>query len=399
METGYDILFFWVARMILMTTYMLKEIPFEYVYLHGLVRTKEGKKMSKSDPLTCIDPLESIADYGADALRLALISGSAPGMDSRLYAEKLESHRRFVNKVWNAGRYVMMTLPENIKFVIPTKVHSKISQWFLHRLNQKIESIHQDFDKFRLADVASHLRALFWGDFCDWYLEMVKSENRSHEDDIVLFYAYTTLLKLLHPFIPFITEALWEKCNFSQMLILADLPTPLQAHDFSASEKQISVVQEAITQIRMLREKANLGLHLKINAKLESEIYADLFEEQKEMIMRLARLAHLEVSPMQPTRSQSALSRYFEETRLEIEATAIDLSQEISSLQKKLQKEQQFLMKSNQKLQNQGFLKKAPSHVIDQLKDKVESTVKMVEQLEQQIKEMQQMKELSLIHI
>ncbi len=389
METGYDILFFWVARMILMTTYMVREVPFETVYLHGLVRTREGKKMSKSDPATCIDPLESIEDYGADALRLALIVGTGPGMDLKLYPEKLESCRRFVNKLWNAGRYVLMTLPEGVSVAPPRNVKDPINQWILHNLNDLITSTQKSLENFRLAEASENLRSFLWGEFCDWYLEMSKKPERSEEDDCTLAYGYTTLLKLIHPYLPFVTEELWSKFATEGMLIRADWSQTIEEHTYPESEEQISLVKEAITQIRALRDKANIGLNVKIDARVDSEHHASLYQEHEGLILRLARLAKLEIHERQPEVQNDSLSAYFSDTLVHVEAADVDWTEELTKLKKKLKKEEDFLFKSQRKLGNEGFLAKAPENIVDELRDKVASTEKTIGALQQQISELE----------
>ncbi|MCP4756637.1 MAG: valine--tRNA ligase [Proteobacteria bacterium] len=385
METGYDILFFWVARMILMTTYVVRDIPFEIVYLHGLVRTRDGKKMSKSDPSTCIDPLESIDNYGADALRFALVTGTSPGMDSRLYPEKIDSCRRFVNKIWNAGRYILMTIPKGADDSAPKEIGDPVSQWLIHRLNRLIVSTRQNLDEYQISNAADNLRAFFWGDFCDWFLEMSKKPRRSEEDDRVLAYAFSTLLKLLHPYIPFVTEALWEQLDKEEMLISSAGPEPVEAHSFSESESGISLVKEAITQIRTLRDKANIGLNIKIKAGIDSAQHHALFQEHQELIVRLARLETLEIRNAEPNVSDESLSAYFQDTVVRIDAQAMDWSEEIGKLGKKLKSEEAFLAKSRKKLGNEGFLNKAPEKVVSELKDKVAATEKVIDALKEQI--------------
>ena len=389
METGYDILFFWVARMILMTVYMIRDVPFETVYLHGLVRTREGKKMSKSDPASCIDPLESIELYGADALRIALISDTAPGMDLRIYPEKLESCRRFVNKIWNAARFVLLSIPPQTSIEPPLDVKRPVSQWILHRLNELIFSAQKSLESFRLSGVIENLRTFLWGDFCDWYLEMSKKEQRTDEDNQVLAYTYTTLLKLFHPYMPFVTEALWEKFNASEMLIRSQWPQPVKAHYFPESVTRISLVQQVIIQIRMLRDKANIGLNLKNNARINSEKHALLFQEHEAIIKQLARLENLYIESHKPEMTHESLSSYFEDTLVQIEASVVDWQEEIVKLKKKLQKEENFLSRSLEKLKNDQFLSKAPVHIVAELRNKVNSKEKLISVLEQQISELE----------
>ena len=390
METGYDILFFWVARMILMTTFMIREVPFKTVYLHGLVRTRDGKKMSKSDPLTCIDPLESIRDYGTDALRLALIQGTGPGQDLRLYPEKLESCRRFANKVWNAGRYILMNIPSGTSLDPPKNVQNEAARWLLHELDLLIGKTRQGLEAFRLSEVIDNLRSFFWGTFCDWYLEMDKRPDRNEEDNRVLAYALSTQLKLLHPYVPFVTEALWE--NLGQDKMLAKAPWPeSQGYDFGESHQNIQLVCESVSQLRTLREKARLGLNQKVDAGIDSEPHAEVFEIHSGLIKRLARISELKIRKVPATPSGEALSSYFQDSLVSINANALDFSQEISNLQKQLNQENQFLTKSRNKLQNPGFLNNAPDQVVLELREKVDSTEKTIDALKKQVIELEQL--------
>ena len=390
METGYDILFFWVARMILMTTFMIREVPFKTVYLHGLVRTRDGKKMSKSDPLTCIDPLESIRDYGTDALRLALIQGTGPGQDLRLYPEKLESCRRFANKVWNAGRYILMNIPSGTSLDPPQNVQNEAARWLLHELDLLIGKTRQGLEAFRLSEVIDNLRSFFWGTFCDWYLEMDKRPDRNEEDNRVLAYALSTQLKLLHPYVPFVTEALWE--NLGQDKMLAKAPWPeSQGYDFGESHQKIQLVCESVSQLRTLREKARLGLNQKVDAGIDSEPHAEVFEIHSGLIKRLARISELKIRKVPATPSGEALSSYFQDSLVSINANALDFSQEISNLQKQLNQENQFLTKSRNKLENPGFLNNAPDQVVLELREKVDSTEKTIDALKKQVIELEQL--------
>ena len=390
METGYDILFFWVARMILMTTFMIREVPFKTVYLHGLVRTRDGKKMSKSDPLTCIDPLESIRDYGTDALRLALIQGTGPGQDLRLYPEKLESCRRFANKVWNAGRYILMNIPSGTSLDPPQNVQNEAARWLLHELDMLIGKTRQGLEAFRLSEVIDNLRSFFWGTFCDWYLEMDKRPDRNEEDNRVLAYALSTQLKLLHPYVPFVTEALWENLGQDEMLAKAPWPES-QGYDFGESHQKIQLVCESVSQLRTLREKARLGLNQKVDAGIDSEPHAEVFEIHSGLIKRLARISELKIRKVPATPSGEALSSYFQDSLVSINANALDFSQEISNLQKQLNQENQFLTKSRNKLQNPGFLNNAPDQVVLELREKVDSTEKTIDALKKQVIELEQL--------
>ena len=390
METGYDILFFWVARMILMTTYMLQEVPFKTVYLHGLIRTREGKKMSKSDPSSVIDPLDSIEKYGTDALRIALVSGTGPGQDLRLYPEKMESSRRFANKIWNAGRYILMNIPVGTPITAPKVVNSDLAKWLLHGLNNLIKDTQFRLESHRLSDVADNLKSFFWGDFCDWYLEMDKNPNRTLEDNQVIAFAFTTLIKMLHLYVPFVTEALWREFQQPKMLAVSEWPQPLP-YKFKVSHQRIEIVKESISQIRALREKVNIGLEIRIPATLCSKANASIFIEHQNLIIRLARLKELNISEKEPDVEKDMFGAYFHETFASIDATFVDWKKEIQTLQKKFKSESDFVEKSRNKLDNPGFQSNAPEKVVTDLKKKVIDTEKTLKALKQQIHDLEKL--------
>src|SRR3990167_9119652 len=228
METGYDILFFWVARMILMTMYATGQIPFETVYLHGLIRTRDGRKMSKSDPSTMIDPLDIIPKYGADALRLSMIVGQSPGADSRLYEEKIGGYRNFINKLWNASRFVLMQCeqagvdPQTITKLPEMSELALADRAMLSRLQQIVEKVTKDLAEYRLSEVGETLYSFVWDDFCDWYLEL----SKGNANVAVLVHTLRKILQMLHPYCPFVTEELWSHVKKSEdgMLIVQSWP-------------------------------------------------------------------------------------------------------------------------------------------------------------------------------
>ena len=369
--------FFWVARMILMTTYMLNDIPFKTIYLHGLIRTREGKKMSKSEPKTMIDPLESIEKFGADTLRIALILGTGPGQDLRLYPEKMESSWRFVNKIWNAGRYILISIPKETPIMPPKNASSDYARWLLHSLNNLIIYTQNGLNANRLSDVADNLRSFFWGEFCDWYLEMHKNSERSSEDDHILSYAFTTLLKLLHPYLPFVTEKLWGYFDQSKILASSEWPKP-QKYNFQKAYSRIEIIKESISQIRALREKAKIAINKKIDATLESEKHEHLFKSHINLIISLAKLESLKINGKESKKNSEDLSSYFKDTLVSIDASLFDLKNEIDMIKKKIKMETDFLSKSQKKLNNVVFLKKAPEKIVSELRGKVISTEKKV---------------------
>ena len=222
METGYDILFFWVARMILMTTYATGEIPFRTVYLHGLILDKDGDKMSKSKPETCVDPMDTIDEYGADIMRLALLVGNAPGKDLKLGKERLVGGKRLINKIWNAAKLTDVTVERiaggrDRATLTPGEVNHPVNRWMLSRLRDLTLAVDKRLEDYTFGDAAEVLRASFWGELCDFYLEAIKVEPLSELEETaeVLFHSFMAYLKLWHPFLPYVTEHLWGELGGS----------------------------------------------------------------------------------------------------------------------------------------------------------------------------------------
>lgn len=253
LETGYDILFFWVARMILMTTYVTGQIPFENVYLHGLVRTRDGRKMSKSDPETIIDPVEIVPKYGADALRLSMIIGQTPGKDTRLYEEKIAGYRNFCNKLWNVGRYVF----DNVETkYLNQKIELKTSadHWIYERLQDAVEEITSDLESYRISDAGQKIYSLLWDDFADWYVEA----SKVNLNPTVLIHAFRTILRLSHPFAPFVTETLWQHTSADGSLLINEpWPEPKKIADRDQSDG-FSQVINIVSEIRNLQKELQL---------------------------------------------------------------------------------------------------------------------------------------------
>ncbi|MCA9371127.1 MAG: valine--tRNA ligase, partial [Candidatus Peregrinibacteria bacterium] len=312
METGYDIIFFWVARMILMTTYATGQIPFETVYLHGLIRTRDGKKMSKSNPETMIDPLEIIPKYGADALRMSMIVGQSPGNDQKLYEEKIAGYRNFINKLWNASRFVLMQC--ETAGVTPAEVES--GAWkaeslgladkaVLSSLQDLIDDVTDGLTNYRLSDVGERLYSFTWDYFCDWYLELSKGEANPD----VLITVLRTLVTLLHPYCPFVTEELWSQIKPADAGMLISEPWPVSDASLNdASADQLQVVITVTNAIRSLRADQEIEAGKKVNIIIHSK-HADLLNTQKDHIVRLARLENLTIdsSGDKPADSASAI--------------------------------------------------------------------------------------------
>ncbi len=406
LETGYDILFFWVARMILMTSYALNEIPFKHVYLHGLVRTREGKKMSKSDPKTCIDPLDMIDKYGADALRLSMVIGGSPGNDVRLYEEKIAGFRNFVNKIWNAARFALMQteekvapsgriqpvasprlgLGEKIPENIPVKAKTLADKWILTRTQELIRDVTNDIDHFQFSEAGNKIYDFTWNEYCAWYLEISKGNQKNLG---VLMYVLETILALLHPFVPYVTEVLWSHLHTekSNLLMGHAWPKVEKKFIFDKEASQMSVVVEAITSIRNLRQEAGIDAGKKIHAVLASKKWLDLLEEKREPIMRLARIEKLDIVAVSP-KIKPALSSY---TTQGVEiilplGDLVDVDGERKRLTEEKENLEQYLKSLESKLGNDNFVKRAPKEIVAAEQEKLASSKEKLAKILQQLK-------------
>ncbi len=388
LETGYDILFFWVARMILMTTYALDEIPFETVYLHGLVRTREGKKMSKSDPATCIDPLDMIAKYGADALRLSMIIGLSPGNDIRLYEEKISGYRNFVNKIWNASRFAIMNVSEEERKIPFTKDHIKSSadKWIITNLQTLIQQTESDAEKYQLSEAGMKIYDFLWNDFCDWYLEMSKGKEKN---PVVLLYVLKNTLKLLHPYVPFVTEAIWKQLGEQEMLITAQYPEFDESLVFTKESVDIEVMRKVITEIRKTRAENHIEPAKKITGVIHAGKYTKTFQEKSEVIKKLGQFEEVEIlekgNPV-----EGSLKAFVEgvEIFLPIKNLA-NIDEEIKRIDKDLAGKKQAYEKTKALLSNEKFLEKANPTLIKAEQEKRDQYAEAIKKLEEHRKELE----------
>jgi valyl-tRNA synthetase len=299
METGYDILFFWVARMILMTTYVTGGIPFENVYLHGLVLDKNGDKMSKSKPDLCIDPLDVIRDRGADTLRLALISGTSAGTDTRMSEDKIKGASRFVNKLWNAAKYAAA----NASFggEVPAPVHP-VNRWMRARLNETTAQMRAALERYAFGDAADALRTAFWTDFCDFYLEATKAEELAGLDETrrLLGVALDTYLRLLHPLIPFVTEDIWQRTGHEGMLIRQPWPAASAAVEDEANRNGVDAFIRLVTLIRNWRAKGGLKWNHEVDVRLHTREHADVLNATAPLLRKLCCVRQFELLSAEP---------------------------------------------------------------------------------------------------
>jgi len=389
METGYDILFFWVARMILMTTYATGQIPFKTVYLHGLIRTRDGRKMSKSDPSTMIDPLDMIAKYGADALRLSMIVGQSPGNDSKLYEEKIAGYRNFVNKLWNASRFVLMQCeeakidPKTIEKLPDSSSLSLPDRAILHALELLMEDVTEGLESYDLSNVGEKLYSFIWNYFCDWYLELSKG-NANHA---VLVHVLRRVLKLLHPYCPFITEELWAelKPNNAGMLMAEEWPKVKAERKDAASFEAMQVLIDVISALRSIRTENAIEVGKEIDAVLVTKEATLVLEEQAAAIRRIARVKSLTVQN-EPYRGAGAASAFTKHVEIHVPLEGIiDVAKEKERLTKEKEQLAKFLGGIDAKLGNKEFVKNAPQEVVESERQKAHEARGKLQKIEEKL--------------
>ncbi len=397
METGYDILFFWIARMIIQTTFMMGKIPFETVYLHGLVRDEKGRKMSKSLG-NVVDPLEIIEKYGTDALRLAMISGTAAGADTRLYDEKVEGYRNFVNKLWNVSRYILSSVSKVEKIDKKPKPRTLADEWILTKLDLLIDRATKDLDDFNFSMAADALREFTWADLADWYLEISKFQAQSPKlkanTEEILLYILQRLLILWHPFIPFVTEEICSNFGNKDLLMVQEWP---RVKYMGQPEKQIIESQilypfwkfeEIVMNIRNLRSEFKIDPAKKVTVTIvlvkKESLEKIRFKELQENIIYLAKLDKLIIDKKKPAGSVLHVLEGVGQICLHLEGL-VDLKKEKARLENEMGSVKKFIGLIEKKLKSKDFKAKAPKEVVAKeefkLKDQKEKLAKLKEQL------------------
>lgn len=379
LETGYDILFFWIARMILTTTYVLGDIPFHNVYLHGLVRDEKGRKMSKSLG-NIIDPLEMIGKYGTDAVRLSLVLGTSSGGDMKLSDEKISGFRNFTNKLWNIGRYVIeKTKGENSGKKV--KAETLTEKWILSRLNSVVSEVTKHLDEFEFSQAGEKLRAFTWDEFADWYIEI----NKIQPNNLLLVNCYASLLRLWHPFMPYVTEVLWP--NFGKnLLMVSEWPKVDKKLTDKKVEKDFEVFKKVITTIRAMRADYKVEPVKRVSVEMYSGAKTKLLEEQAGIIKTLARVENLVIkkSGIKPEWSAGAVVEGVE-IYLPL-AGLVDVEKERGRLQKDLDEAEKYLGVLGNKLANKEFLTNAPKELVAGEKEKLELQQEKVQKIKDQLK-------------
>jgi valyl-tRNA synthetase len=375
LETGYDILFFWVAKMVLMTTYALGEVPFKNVYLHGLVRDEQGRKMSKSLG-NIIDPLDVSAKYGTDAVRLSLVIGTSPGQDQKMSDEKIAGFRNFTNKLWNIGRFVSRA--ESKK-----KEMSIADRWILSRLNETVRAVTEKLASFQFSQAGEMLRDFTWTEFADWYVEIHKREG----NDAVLREVFMTLLKLWHPFMPYVTEVLWEKLGGEGLLMIAPWPVPQGEPDVEA-EKIMGGLQDIVSVIRSIRADYKVSMDKFIEAVIEAPLYAEEFNAFEPVIKMMTHVEKLKIAGEIAPPDQSATITIGANTVSVPLAGLIDLDKEKKRIADDIVATKKFAAGIEARLNNEEFVGKAPAKVVEGEKAKLAEAKAKLEKLEAQLAEL-----------
>ncbi len=367
--TGYDIIFFWVARMIFSAVEHTGEVPFDTVLIHGLVRDSQGRKMSKSLG-NGIDPLEIIDQYGADALRFTLATGNAPGNDMRFSDDKVKASRNFANKLWNAARFVLMYLDDNGDYTSLPKDLAVEDKWIVSKFNKLAKEVTENLENFELGIAVAKLYDFIWDVFCDWYIEISKIRLQSGEDadtaKAVLVYVLTGILKLLHPFMPFITEEIYQAIPHNEeSVMISKWPEYDESLNFPIEENDMEMIMDAIRAVRNRRSEMNVPPSKKATVKIET-VKTDIFESGKEFFKRLASASEVEVAQKFENDDKS-VTIVTNDAKIYIPlGDLVDFEAERKRLEKELAQCEDKLAFIEKKLSNPGFVNKAPEKVVEQ---------------------------------
>lgn len=412
MVTGYDIIFFWVVRMAFSALEVTGEAPFEYVFLHGLVRDEQGRKMSKSLG-NGIDPLEVIDQVGADALRFMLCTGNTPGNDMRFIPGRLENSRNFANKLWNASRFTIMNLVGEDDQFLPmadqeTAVLRDEDKWMLTRVNQAVKYITDALDKFELGLAAQRVYDLIWNEYCDWYIELIKSRLYGTDEEdkktarFVLQKVLKDLLKLLHPFMPFITEEIYgylpkdpaTKDNPNSLLIRAQWPVYDPEMDYGEAVYRIETAMEIIKAVRNIRAEADAAPGRKLTMEIRTSALADVIPEIQSYIRNMANITDIKVIPADATAADDAMTAAVKDAEILIPLQdLVDFDEEIKRLEKEQARLQSEVERVEKKLANKGFVNKAPEKVVQEEREKGEKYRDMLETVEKRLSVMKKQAE------
>ncbi len=396
--TGYDIIFFWVSRMIFSGLEHVGEVPFDTVLIHGLVRDSQGRKMSKSLG-NGIDPLEVIDKYGADALRFTLITGNAPGNDMRFYWEKVEASRNFANKVWNASRFIMMNMPEDDIENVDVSDLTDADKWILSKANTLAKDVTENLDKYEIGVAAAKLYDFIWEEFCDWYIEMVKPRLYNDEDTTKKAALYTlkevltVSLKLLHPYMPFVTEEIFCTLqNKEESIMISKWPEYTEDRHFAAEEEAVETIKEAVRSIRNARAGMNVppSRKAKVYVVSDSDKIRAIFENGNVFFATLSYASNVKIQADKNGIEEDAVSAVIPGATIYMPfAELVDIDKEIERLKKEEERLNKELARVNGMLSNEKFISKAPEAKINEEKEKKAKYETMMEQVKAQLAHLQ----------
>ena len=392
--TGYDIIFFWVIRMVFSAIEQTGKVPFHHVLIHGLVRDSQGRKMSKSLG-NGIDPLEIIDQYGADALRLTLITGNAPGNDMRFYMERVEASRNFANKVWNASRFIMMNLEKaEVPGEMPKDQLTAADKWILSKVNTLAKEVTENMDKYELGIAVQKVYDFIWEEFCDWYIEMVKPRLWNDEDETkgaalwTLKNVLINALKMLHPYMPFITEEIFCNLSDEESIMISSWPEYKEEWNFEAEENAIETIKEAVRGIRTVRTSMNVPNSKKATVYVVSENarIREIFEHGKVFFAALGFASEVIVQADKTGIADDAVSALLPEAAIYMPLQElVDIEKEKERLHKEEKRLEGELNRVNGMLNNEKFVSRAPEAKIQEERAKLEKYTQMMSQVKERL--------------
>ncbi len=390
--TGYDIIFFWVARMIFSGMEHMEKEPFKHVLIHGLVRDAQGRKMSKSLG-NGVDPLEVIDQYGADALRFTLVTGNSPGNDMRYSNERVEASRNFANKIWNASRFVLMNLTVTERKLPEFSEMQLEDKWILHKYNQLVQAVTENLDRFELGIAVGKLYDFIWDEFCDWYIELIKP--RLYDEDCpsnkaaqyTLSYVLSGALELLHPFMPFITEEIWQKLpHEGESIVVANWPKYNNSLEFAKEAADMELIMSALKAVRNQRSEMNIPPSKKAKVYIKTE-KADVFKQGTLFFEKLASASEAIVEGADFVPPANAVSCVVEGAQIFMPLDdLVDKAKELERLSKEKERLLSEIKRVEGKLNNQGFMAKAPTQVVEEERKKEAKYREMLAKVEESIK-------------
>jgi valyl-tRNA synthetase len=395
--TGYDIIFFWVVRMVFSGYEHTGKAPFDTVLIHGLVRDSQGRKMSKSLG-NGIDPLEIIAEYGADALRFTLVTGNAPGNDMRFYMERVEASRNFANKVWNASRFMIMNFEQADFSAVTLEDLTSADKWILSKFNTVAKDVTDNMEKYELGIAVQKINDFIWEEFCDWYIEMVKPRLYNDEDNTkaaalwTLKTVLTESLKMLHPFMPFLTEEIYCNLTGEESIMLAEWPEYKEAWNFKEDETAVETIKEAVRGIRNIRAEMNVSpkKKAKVYVVSENEVVREIFKNGEVFFATLGYASEVIIQEEKAGIADDAVSTVIPEAVIYMPfAELVDIAKELERLAKERKKLQGEIKRCQGMLGNERFISKAPEAKVLEEREKLEKYTQMLSQVEERLSQLE----------